>query len=141
MSEVSDRVQLVSSGYYNANLEWLEGQSRHTTWSFSEYQRQQHAPWSNFILELRATLYDLETAVYWLIYHSQTEPDHQNLYQILNFFDGMGGITWQSIVEAWIANDFEGRAATIATIDRMRQIVWNEPFYVAWAARPEDKWP
>lgn len=48
-------------------------------------------------------------------------------------------LTWQKIIEAWIANDFEGRAATIATIDRMRQILWDEPFYVAWAARPEDQ--
>ncbi|KKK83654.1 hypothetical protein LCGC14_2791220 [marine sediment metagenome] len=48
-------------------------------------------------------------------------------------------VTWQQIVEAWIANDFEGRVATVATIDRMRQILWDEPFSVQWAARPEDQ--
>ena len=47
------------------------------------------------------------------------------------------GITWQSICEAWLANDFEGRGATIAIIDRMRQILWDEPFSIVWAARPE----
>ncbi len=46
-------------------------------------------------------------------------------------------VTYQTIVEAWIKDDFEGRAITIAMIDRMRQILWNEPFYVRWAARPE----
>lgn len=46
-------------------------------------------------------------------------------------------LTWQKICEAWIANDFEGRAPTIAIIDRMRQILWDEPFNVVWAARPE----
>jgi len=45
-------------------------------------------------------------------------------------------LTWKAICEAWIKNDFEGRAATIAIIDRMRQILWNEPFSVQWAAKP-----
>lgn len=53
-------------------------------------------------------------------------------------FKYLGGeVTWQSIVEAWIKDDFEGRAPTIAVIDRMRQILWDEPFSVVWAARPE----
>ncbi|GAH61632.1 unnamed protein product, partial [marine sediment metagenome] len=47
-------------------------------------------------------------------------------------------LTWQKIIEAWIANDFEGRFYTIAVIDRMRQILWNEPYNVTWAARPEN---
>lgn len=46
-------------------------------------------------------------------------------------------LTWQAIVEAWTKDDFAGRAYTIATIDRMRQILWDEPFDVRWAARPE----
>jgi len=50
---------------------------------------------------------------------------------------GSGAVTWEAIVEAWISNDFEGRAPTIAVIDRMRQILWDEPFRVTWAARPE----
>jgi len=45
-------------------------------------------------------------------------------------------LTWKKICEAWAENDFEGRAVTIAFIDRMRQLLWNEPFYVAWAAKP-----
>ena len=49
--------------------------------------------------------------------------------------------SWKSIVEAWIRDDFEGRAYTIATIDRMRQICWDEPFYIKWAARPESEPP
>lgn len=60
----------------------------------------------------------------------------------LNFaytYDEFPEVTYQSIVEAWIADDFEGRAITIAMIDRMRQIIWNEPYFVQWAARPEDE--
>ncbi|MBA7474037.1 hypothetical protein ES707_09384 [subsurface metagenome] len=48
-------------------------------------------------------------------------------------------VTWKGICEAWLKDDFEGRAPTIAIIDRMRQILWDEPFNITWAARPEDK--
>ena len=46
-------------------------------------------------------------------------------------------VTYQKIVEAWAFNNFEGRQPTIAFIDRMRQLLWNEPYYTAWAAAPE----
>lgn len=45
-------------------------------------------------------------------------------------------LTWQKIIEAWSANHFEGRVATIAWIDKMRQLIWDEPFNVRWAADP-----
>ncbi len=47
------------------------------------------------------------------------------------------GVTYQKIIEAWAFNNFEGRMPTIAFIDRMRQLIWDEPFSVAWAASPE----
>ncbi len=46
-------------------------------------------------------------------------------------------LTWKTICEAWAKDDFEGRFHTIAFIDRMRQIIWDEPFNVIWAAKPE----
>jgi len=46
-------------------------------------------------------------------------------------------LTAKKICEAWAANGFQDRAVTIAFIDRMRQLIWDEPFFVAWAARPE----
>lgn len=46
-------------------------------------------------------------------------------------------LTARKICEAWANNGFEDRALTIAFIDRMRQLVWDEPFYVAWAAKPK----
>ena len=46
-------------------------------------------------------------------------------------------LTWKSIIEAWAKDNFEGRFHTIAFIDRMRQLIWDEPFNVIWAARPE----
>jgi len=55
------------------------------------------------------------------------------------YFKNYGTVSWKTIVEAWVKDDFEGRGWTIAVIDRMRQLLWNEPFSVVWAARPEDK--
>lgn len=49
-------------------------------------------------------------------------------------------LTARKICQAWAVNEFEERALTIAFIDRMRQLVWDEPFYVAWAARPIVQW-
>jgi len=48
-------------------------------------------------------------------------------------------ITWRAICQAWIKDDFEGRAWTIGIIDRMRQKIWDEPFDLTWAATPEKK--
>lgn len=45
-------------------------------------------------------------------------------------------LTATKICEAWAKDGFHDRALTIAFIDRMRQLVWNEPFYVKWAAKP-----
>ncbi|GAG91422.1 unnamed protein product, partial [marine sediment metagenome] len=59
---------------------------------------------------------------------------------IVENMDGDGEpyvLTWQKIVEVWYANDFEARTVTIACIDRMRQLIWDEPFNVIWAAKPE----
>ena len=67
----------------------------------------------------------------------------QLLINRCNYLEGLiegaepPALTWKAIAEAWIANDFEGRAVTIAIIDRMRQLIWDEPFYIQWAARPE----
>lgn len=46
-------------------------------------------------------------------------------------------LTATKICEAWAKDEFHDRALTIAFIDRMRQLIWDEPFYVAWAARPK----
>lgn len=54
------------------------------------------------------------------------------------YFTNYVGVTWKSIVEAWVKDDFEGRAWTIGVIDRMRQMCWDEPFDLTWAAKPED---
>ena len=48
-------------------------------------------------------------------------------------------LTAEKICLAWAKDEFKDRALTIAFIDRMRQLIWDEPFYVAWASRPESR--
>lgn len=47
-----------------------------------------------------------------------------------------GEVTAIAICEAWAKDEFKERALTIAFIDRMRQLIWDEPFSIAWASRP-----
>jgi len=136
MAELDDRLNKLVSGYYNANLAEIDAESLRTTWNYSGFSKAQHEPWSSFILEQRSISIWMQRAVYYLIHHSVVTPDYTNLYDILGMVGGED-LTWQAIIAAWTANDFEGRAWTIATIDRMRQILWDEPFNVQWAARPE----
>lgn len=49
-------------------------------------------------------------------------------------------LTARKICEAWAKDDFEDRALTIAFIDRQRQLIWDEPFYIRWAAKPESEY-
>ncbi|GAI19558.1 unnamed protein product [marine sediment metagenome] len=68
--------------------------------------------------------YQLRDIFYWLEDNWPTNGDDYVL-------------TATKICEAWAKDEFHDRALTIAFIDRMRQLIWDEPFYVAWAARPK----
>lgn len=96
------------------------------------------------------TGYDYRTAIYSIIEGCRDQntairclttysgwPEFR--YGLPYYLENYTGVTWKSICEAWIKDDFEGRAVTIAVIDRMRQLIWDEPFYVAWASKPEQQ--
>lgn len=106
----------------------------------SAYDKTQHGGIGWIVDSLRSVLYELIEANQWFVYGFTTSFDYVywgNLHQGL--FDKEVDITWKTICEAWIKDDFAGRAPTIACIDRMRQILWNEPYKVTWAARPEEQ--
>jgi len=46
-------------------------------------------------------------------------------------------LTAEKICEAWAKDDFNFAPVTIAFIDRMRQLIWDEPFNAVWASAPE----
>lgn len=54
-----------------------------------------------------------------------------------NWPEGNGELTWQAICEAWVANDFEAKEWTIACIDHMRKLMWDKPFSIKWASKPD----
>ncbi|KKN14570.1 hypothetical protein LCGC14_0994760 [marine sediment metagenome] len=87
--------------------------------------------WVN-IYEIQA-LEHLVNAVWALSYrHYDCDPLYAVPYYILKHT-----VTYRTIAEAWAKNSFEGRMVTIAFIDRMRQLLWDEEYFVKWAAAPE----
>jgi len=89
----------------------------------------------------------LKDAAYWLraihlefsTHNTRVDPPYLMPYVLKELEEREIEITWKSICEAWVKNDFEGRFWTIGIIDRMRQIMWDEPFDLTWAAKPEER--
>lgn len=106
----------------------------------SDYNKNQHGGIGFVVESLKLVLYDLIESMQWFVYgytssfnYSYWVGVHQGLY------DKEVDITWRAICEAWVANDFEGKEWTIAIIDRMRQLMWDEPFSIKWAANPKEE--
>ncbi|GAH82108.1 unnamed protein product, partial [marine sediment metagenome] len=91
---------------------------------------------NNFMamLEIIKGLQDLDVGLQWL---TNYDFDYHPPWAIPYFLKNYAGaeITWKTICGAWVKDDFEGRFWTISIIDRMRQIMWNEPFDITCAAR------
>ena len=104
----------------------------------SAYDCTQHGGIGWIVLSLRTTLYDLIESMQWFVYGYSSGFNYVYWYNVHHgLFEQETEITWKTICEAWAKNNFEGRAVTIAFIDRMRQLIWDEPFFIAWAAKPE----
>ena len=74
---------------------------------------------------------------------AETSPYHSHLYEAI-YWAGQDGepppeyeLTWRKICEALVANDFESKEWTIAIIDHMRKLMWDKPFKIMWASKPE----
>ncbi len=107
--------------------------------SISDYNLTGHGGVGWVAIANRRVLVDLIEAMQWFVYGLTSSFSYVkwlNVHQGL--YEQESEITWQAITEAWIKDDFEGRAVTIALIDRMRQILWDEPFYAVFAGHPEE---
>lgn len=108
--------------------------------SISAYNLQAHGGIGYVVFSLKGVLYDLIESMQYFVYGYSNPFNYMYWwYAHKALYDKEVDITWKAICEAWIKDDFEGRAVTIATIDRMRQLIWDEPFRVQWAARPEEQ--
>lgn len=86
----------------------------------------------------RAVIAELIEAMQWFVYGQSSSWNYSTWIHVHEgLYNNVPELTWQAIVEAWAKGDFEGRFWIIASIDRMRQIIWDEPFNVLWAAHPE----
>ena len=138
MTTCSDYLDDIKSSYDDASWIWssfLEGEkdwfydnwSSHTTF---DNEWREHVKFA--IVNITAILADL-------IYCNTLKYQPERLPYYLE--NCVGGdeyeLTAEKICEAWAADNFAGRTLTIAFIDRQRQLIWNEPFFAAWSAKPE----
>lgn len=108
--------------------------------SITTFNLTQHGGIGYVCIANRAVLHDLIEAMQYFVYGQVNVFNYTKWFYVhKGLYDKEAEITWKSICEAWVKNDFEGRFWTIGIIDRMRQILWNEPFDLTWAARPEQR--
>lgn len=136
-------------GYFDSKEELLDRLDSHYSNCQSKYYSSITAQSNAYVHYLAAELWDCiydilialgrtNDAVGFLAYQSSGCLRDADILHFLDYFSG-GEVTWQAICEAWVKDDFEARFWTIGVIDRMRQIMWDEPFDLTWAARPEQK--
>ncbi|MBA7526369.1 hypothetical protein ES705_18531 [subsurface metagenome] len=136
-------------GYFDSREELLTRLDTHYSNALTKYNlslTKQSEAYTHYLGgEVLSCLYDTlwalgetNTAVGHLIFKSTGCQRNADILHYLDYFAG-GEVTYQAICEAWGRDDFEGRAVTIAFIDRMRQLLWNEPFSAVFAAKPEEQ--
>ena len=123
----------IESHYDSAWQLSLDAEDRFDFWVHDDYWFGNNVP--ECFVSIEVAVKDLALSIRWLL-SRKTYTDYH--YRILHSFGLVGGdeLTWQAICEAWAANSFEGRAGTIAFIDHMRKLLWNEPFNAVWASGP-----
>jgi len=133
------------AAWYWLKLYWGWAEGYHDTvqyWVQQANAEAQGEAWQGCINKLGTAIIGLENAIESMFGFYETQWE-DTPFMCAMYYAGQVPptytLTWQAIGEAWIKNDFEGRAPTIAIIDRMRQILWNEPYFIAWAARPEEQ--
>lgn len=102
------------------------------------YQKTQNGGIGWIAVANRQVIADLIEVVQWVIYGHTTPANYWKWVSAFwDLYTAENGVTWKAICEAWAYNDFEGKEWTIACIDRMRTLMWDEPFSIQWAASPK----
>lgn len=133
-----DQINAISSYVYNCR-ERLAGVEDGLEWGYepNAYQKTQNGGIGWIAVANRQVLADLIEAMQWFVYgYSDPFGSYVWYSSLLGLYNKEVEITWKAICEAWVANDFEGKEWTIACIDRMRVLMWDEPFSIQWAASP-----
>ncbi|GAG78716.1 unnamed protein product, partial [marine sediment metagenome] len=136
-------------GYFDSRDELLDRLDSHYSTAQSKYYSSitsQGNAYTHYVGgEFWDCIYDIllslmytNDAIGYLAFQSSGCLREADIIHYLDKFAG-GEITYKEICEAWGKDDFEGRVATIAFIDRMRQLLWDEPYQVLWAKKPEEQ--
>jgi len=105
--------------------------------TISSFNLSAHGGIGYVVFSLKDVLYDLIESMQWFVYGYSSSFNYAYWYYVhKGLYDKEPELTWRSICEAWVTNDFEGKEWTIACIDRMRQLMWDKPFSIVWAASP-----
>lgn len=103
----------------------------------SQYDKSQHGGIGFIAVANRLVLSELIEAMQWFVYGYSDTFDYVYWGNVhVGLYDRAEPLTWKSICEALITNDFEGSYWFISIIDRMRQLIWDEPYKIQWAAKP-----
>jgi len=119
-------------------LHYLEGEAR------NEWDSMLHAPTTlqqvlNAWPYLVDCLDNIIKALNKLAAYNAVRYEHDYpMAEYLNFYTGV--ITWETIVEAWVAADLEGVKFTIGILDYMRKAVWNEPYNMKFYKPATEFW-
>lgn len=111
--------KLDSAGYYIGAENWASAKG-------------QLQSAGNYIKDASEDVYKVGGSIHWWTWYCFLSIDEYE-FPVPEEYE----LTATKICEAWAKNGFEDRDLTIAFIDRMRQLIWDEPFKVTWAARPE----
>ncbi len=125
-----------NAGYASLWLYNLEDEIDWTT--VSQFNLDSHggvgwiAYWNRYVLS------ELLFSVQYFIYGGVV-MDGYKTWRLLHtgLYEQEAEVTWKAICEAWVADNFEGKKWTIACIDHMRKLMWDQPFSIQWAAQPK----
>lgn len=137
MGDWTDKDEFVTDVYDFYGAAWEERFSAQFDWNLADTNWHLLDEWTKSVVgQLKDSVQHLITAVDYL---TCTNWAYEPPFAVPYGFKYMGGeVTVEAICEAWAKDSFKGRALTIAFIDRMRQLIWNEPFSIKWAAKPEE---
>jgi len=106
--------------------------------SVSQYSLEQHEGIGWIAYYNRQVIANLIEAMQYFVYGYTSSFDYVFWYSVhKGLYDKEVSLDWRAICEALVADDFEGKYWFIAIIDRMRQLIWDKPFSIQWAADPK----
>lgn len=120
-----DRWELLYSNYASAVGYWSDNDDHMAVYHLIQCTLQTYQLFKRFpqFLYDKPDQSNLVESIYWANKDVEAPKEYE--------------LTWRKICEALVKDDFEGRYWTIAVIDHMRKLIWDKPFKIVWASKPD----